>query len=29
VAHAEREDTIRIISARPATPGERQIYEEG
>lgn len=29
VAHAERGDTIRIISARPATPGERQIYEEG
>lgn len=29
VAHAERSDTIRIISARPATPGERKIYEEG
>ena len=29
VAHAERGDTIRIISARPATPGERKIYEEG
>lgn len=29
VAHTERSDTIRIISARPATPGERQIYEEG
>lgn len=29
VAHAERGDTIRIISARPAAPGERQIYEEG
>lgn len=29
VGHAERGDTIRIISARPATPGERKIYEEG
>ena len=29
VAHTERDDTIRIISARPATPGERTIYEEG
>ncbi len=29
VAHTERGDTIRIISARPATPGERKIYEEG
>lgn len=29
VAHAERGDTIRIISARPATPAERNIYEEG
>ena len=29
VAHTERGDTIRIISARPATPGERNIYEEG
>ena len=29
VAHIERGDTIRIISARPATPGERKIYEEG
>jgi uncharacterized protein len=28
VAHADRDDTIRIISARPATPGERKIYEE-
>jgi uncharacterized protein len=28
VAHADRDDTIRIISARPATPGERTIYEE-
>ena len=29
VAHTERGDTIRIISARPAKPGERKIYEEG
>jgi uncharacterized DUF497 family protein len=29
VAHTERGDTIRIISAREATPGERTIYEEG
>jgi hypothetical protein len=29
VAHTERGGTIRIISARPATPGERKIYEEG
>jgi uncharacterized DUF497 family protein len=29
VAHVERGDTIRIISARPASLGERQIYEEG
>lgn len=29
VAHTERGDTIRIISARRATPGERTIYEEG
>jgi len=29
VAHTERGDTIRIISARPVTPGERKIYEEG
>jgi len=28
VAHTEREDTIRIISARCATKGERKIYEE-
>jgi uncharacterized DUF497 family protein len=28
VAHTERGDTIRIISARPATSGERTIYEE-
>ena len=29
VAHAEHNDTIRLISARLATPGERTIYEEG
>lgn len=29
VAHAERDDTIRIISAREASKRERRIYEEG
>jgi uncharacterized protein len=29
VAHVERDATIRIISARPATRRERQTYEEG
>jgi uncharacterized protein len=29
VAHAERGDEIRLISARPATRGERRNYEEG
>ncbi len=29
VAHTERGDTIRIISARAATRHERKIYEEG
>jgi len=29
VAHTDRDDTIRIISARPVTPRERKIYEEG
>ena len=29
IAHTDRDDTIRIISARPATPSERAIYEEG
>jgi uncharacterized DUF497 family protein len=29
VAHTEYGDTIRIISARLATAGERAIYEEG
>jgi len=28
VAHAERNETIRIISARPATSHERRFYEE-
>jgi uncharacterized DUF497 family protein len=28
VAHAERHETIRVISARPATPRERRFYEE-
>jgi uncharacterized DUF497 family protein len=28
VAHTERNETIRIISARPATPHEREFYEE-
>ena len=29
VAHADRGDTIRIISARRATRRERRFYEEG
>jgi uncharacterized DUF497 family protein len=29
IAHTDRGDTIRIISARPATSSERKIYEEG
>lgn len=29
IAHTDRDDTIRFISARPATPSERKIYEEG
>ncbi len=29
VAHTERDQTIRIISARLASKGERKIYEEG
>lgn len=29
VCHTERKDVIRIISARRATPTEREIYEEG
>jgi uncharacterized DUF497 family protein len=28
VSHTERGDVIRIISARPATRGEKRIYEE-
>lgn len=28
IAHTDHDDTIRIISARPATPSERKIYEE-
>ncbi len=28
ISHAERGESIRIISARPATKQERQIYEE-
>ena len=29
VAHTERNDRIRIISARPVTAAERRVYEEG
>jgi uncharacterized DUF497 family protein len=29
VAHVERQDVLRLISARPATRRERKIYEEG
>jgi uncharacterized DUF497 family protein len=29
VAHAEEDDHIRIISARPVTRQEREIYEDG
>lgn len=29
VTHIDRDDTIRIISARLTTPSEREIYEEG
>lgn len=29
ISHTERGDLIRIINARPATRGEREIYEEG
>ena len=28
VAHTDRGEAIRLISARPATPGERRFYEE-
>jgi uncharacterized DUF497 family protein len=29
ISHIDHDDTIRIISARPSTPKERKIYEEG
>ncbi len=29
ISHTDREDTIRIIGARRATPNARKIYEEG
>lgn len=29
VAHTDREDAVRLISARPATRSERRAYEEG
>jgi uncharacterized DUF497 family protein len=29
VAHTDEEDKIRIISARTASKGERELYEEG
>lgn len=29
VSHCQREDSVRIISARKATRGERKQYEEG
>jgi len=29
VVHSDRRDTIRLISARRATPRERKAYEEG
>lgn len=29
VTHSERDDAIRIITARCATPAERNLYEEG
>ncbi len=29
VAHTDKGDTVRIISARVASKGERKIYEEG
>jgi hypothetical protein len=28
IAHTEENETIRIISVRPASKGERKIYEE-
>jgi len=29
VAHTEKGDTLRIISARKASKGERELYENG
>jgi hypothetical protein len=29
VAHTDRGEAIRLISARPATPSERRFHEEG
>jgi len=29
VAHTDREEAVRLISARPATRSERRFYEEG
>jgi uncharacterized DUF497 family protein len=29
IVHTYRNDRIRIISARPATPAEKNLYEEG
>jgi len=29
VAHTDEEETIRIISARTASKGEQELYEEG
>ena len=29
VAHTDRDEAIRLISARPATPSERKFYEQG
>ena len=29
VAHTDEEETIRIISARTASKGERELYDEG
>jgi uncharacterized DUF497 family protein len=29
VAHTDEEETVRIISARTASKGERELYEEG
>lgn len=29
VAHTDRGESVRLISARPATPTERRFYEQG